>query len=330
MKEKMTRKLLILAMVLSAFVSANAQSVNVKTYTYTHRGEQPLCLDVYSVSEEVEPCLLYVFGGAFLTGSRAEKEVVEVYEYFARNGWKVVAIDYRLGLKPLIEEPDVKRSLFDFRAMLVDAIDVAVEDLLEATAYLVANSSVLGIDPEKIVTLGASAGAITVCQAEWALCNSHPMSAVLPANFDYAGVISMAGAICASGRKLEWAKEPCPMLLFHGNADRNVPYGKQSLLSVSLFGSEAIAESLDERGAPYWFYDANNMDHNFSWRPMYYLRPEIEMFAERMAFGGERLQIHQVVNDMSLEEKEHNFGLKDYIEANFAPGIPRGVDAAVY
>jgi hypothetical protein len=113
---------------------------------------------------------------------------VEVYEYFARNGWKVVAIDYRLGLKPLIEEPDVKRSLFDFRAMLVDAIDVATEDLLEATAYLVANSSVLGIDPEKIVTLGASAGAITVCQAEWALCNSHPMSAVLPANFDYAGL----------------------------------------------------------------------------------------------------------------------------------------------
>ena len=80
MKEKMTRKLLILAMVLSAFVSANAQSVNVKTYTYTHRGEQPLCLDVYSVNEEVEPCLLYVFGGAFLTGSRAEKEVVETVE----------------------------------------------------------------------------------------------------------------------------------------------------------------------------------------------------------------------------------------------------------
>lgn len=326
----MMRKFLLLMATLVAFLSVDAQSVDVQTYTFAHRGERPLYLDIYSTNDQVEPCLLYVFGGAFVTGSRAEEEVVEVYEYFARRGWKVVAIDYRLGLKPLIDEPEVKRSLLDFRAMLVDAIDVAVEDLIDATAYLVTNASVLGIDPARIVTLGSSAGAITVCQAEWALCNSQPIAAVLPADFDYAGVVSMAGAICASGRRLKWEREPCPMLLFHGNADRNVPYGRQSLFGVSLFGSEAIVESLEEVGSPYWFCDANNMDHNFSWRPMYFLRPEIESFAERMVFGGERLQVHQRVNDTSLKEVDHNFGLKEYIEANFAPGKPRGVDAVNY
>ena len=325
------RKILILLLAALTTLSATAQRVDKKTYVYTHRDEVPLYLDIYSSGNQAsEPCLLYIFGGAFLAGSRAEEEVVEVYEHFARKGWKVVAIDYRLGLLPLIEEPEVKRGLFEFRSMLIDAIDVATEDLLEATLFLVSNAEALGIDPEKIVTLGASAGAITACQAEWAICNNLEMASALPEEFNYAGVISQAGAICSSERQLEWAKSPCPMMLFHGDADSNVPLGKQSLLSVSLFGSEAIAASLQKAGASYWFYEAENMDHNFSWRPMYYHREEMEIFAERIAFGGQQLQIHLRVKDNELPEKKNKFGLMDYVEANFAPGKPHGVEAAEY
>ena len=327
----MMKRLTLLLVIICSVASLAAQNVTMQTFTFTHRGERAMYLDVYSSSkEEVQPCLVYVFGGAFLAGQRAEESVVEVYEYFAQRGWKVVAIDYRLGLLPLLEEPNAKRSLLEFRSMLIDAIGMATEDLLEATAFLVSNAESLGIDPTRIVTLGASAGAITALQAEWAICNRQPVAAMLPSDFNYAGVISMAGAICAKGRELEWAKEPCPMMLFHGNADRNVPFGSQSLFGVRLFGSESIAESLHEIGVPYWFYEAENMDHNLSWRPMYFLRPEIERFAEKMVFGGERLQIHQRVNDKSLPEVEHDFGLRDYIEANFAPGKPHGVDAATY
>lgn len=326
----MKKNIILLLLLLVGFGSSRAQEVAKQTYTFTHRGEQPLYLDIYSTSEQVQPCLVYIFGGAFVTGVRDEEEVVEVYHYFARRGWKVVAIDYRLGLKPLIDNPEEKRSLLDFRAMLIDAIDMAAEDLIDATAYLVSNAESLAIDPARIVTLGSSAGAIAACQAEWAICQELPMAAVLPAEFNYAGVISMAGAICADSRKLEWRRTPCPMMLFHGNADRNVPYGKQSLFGVSLFGSESIASSLERCDVPYWFYDANNMDHNLSWRPMYFLRAEMELFVERVAFGGERLQIHQRVDDKALPEVDTDFGLKTYIESNFAPDKPRGVDAAVY
>lgn len=324
------KRLTLLLVVACAAMSLVAQNVSMQTFTFTHRGERPLYLDVYSTSNEVQPCLVYIFGGAFLAGQRAEESVIEVYEYFAQRGWKVVAIDYRLGLLPLLEEPEAKRSLLEFRSMLIDAIDIATEDLLEATAFLVTNAEMLGIDPGRIVTLGASAGAITALQAEWAICNNHPAAALLPSEFNYAGVVSMAGAICARGSKLEWKREPCAIMLFHGNADRNVPFDQQSLLGVRLFGAKSIAESLAKRGTPYWFYEANNMDHNFSWRPMYYLREEIESFAERMAFGGQRLQIHQVVDDKALPEVEHNFGLRDYIEANFAPNKPHGVEAVTY
>lgn len=322
---------LMLSLLMATTLSIVAQEVNVATYTYAHKADVPLCMDVYRVaSADEQPCLIYIFGGAFLAGSRAEEEVIEVYEYFARRGWTVVAIDYRLGLLPLLEEPEARRSLLDFRAMLLDAINMATEDLLDATAFVVTNAKQLNVNPRQIVTLGSSAGAIAACQAEWAICNSQPDAAVLPPSFNYAGVISMAGAICAPSRRLQWEREACPMMLFHGNADRNVPYDRQSLFGVSLFGSEAIAESLAERGWSYWFYDADNMDHNLSWRPMYFLRDEIERFAERMVFAGEKLQIHQTVSDLSLPECDHNFGLRDYINANFAPGKPHGVEAATY
>ena len=325
------KRLTLLLVVVCSAMSLVAQSVTMQTFTFAHRGEKALYLDVYSSNnKEVQPCLVYIFGGAFLAGQRAEESVVEVYEYFAQRGWKVVAIDYRLGLLPLLEEPNKKRSLLEFRSMLIDALVLATEVMWEAPPVWVSNAERLGIDPSRIVTLGASAGAITALQAEWAICNQQPAATLLPPDFNYAGVVAMAGAICAKGRELEWQREPCPVMLFHGNADRNVPFGTQSLFGVRLFGSESIAESLHKRGTPYWFYEAENMDHNLSWRPMYFLRPEMERFAETMVFGGQRLQIHQKVNDMTLPEVEHDFGLRDYIEANFAPGKPHGVEAATY
>lgn len=314
----MKRLLVLLAAILFGAAALSAQNVECKTYTYANRGDVALQLDLYATSTEVQPCIIYVFGGAFLAGSRDQKGVIEVYEYFARRGWKVVAIDYRLGLRPLVEQPTVKRNVLDIRSMLIDAVGVATEDLLEATAYLVANAEQLGIDSKKIVTLGSSAGAITALQAEWELCNGGENATLLPSDFNYAGVISMAGAILAPGRKLKWERTPCPIMLFHGNADKNVPYGRQTLFGVSLFGSECVAKSLTKSDIPHWFYDAKNVGHRLSWRPMYEQRIEMEQFLERLVLGGEKTMIHHFVDDCTLPDVGGNFGLKTYIQANFA------------
>ncbi|MBR2423750.1 MAG: alpha/beta hydrolase [Tidjanibacter sp.] len=314
----MRRLPLLLFALLTLCASVCGQKVERKTYTFTHRGDTPLQLDLYSTSpEQVQPCLVYVFGGAFIAGSRYSDGLLDVYEYFARRGWKVVAIDYRLGLRPLIEKPTVKRSVFDFRSMLMQAVDMAAEDLLEATAYLVSNASQLAINPEKIVTMGSSAGGIAVCQAEWAICSGDVAAAVLPADFNYAGVISMAGAIMERGRRLRWERTPCPMLLCHGNADRNVPYGRQSLFGVSLFGSEAISKSLEKAGISHWFYDVCKRGHSLSWRPMYEQRDLIESFLTREALGCEGKSVHLRVDDPALPNVRTNFGLLTYIKSNF-------------
>lgn len=318
----MKRFFVAVALLLSALVAV-AQDVERTTHTFAQRGEQTLYLDLYASSQAdtLQPCLVYVFGGAFLMGSRAEPTVIEVYEYFARRGWKVAAIDYRLGLKPLVDNPEEGWGVLDIRRMLINSVDMATEDVLEATAYMVANAEKLGIDASKIVTLGSSAGAIAVSQAEYAICNDHNKASVLPEGWNYAGVISMAGAIMERGR-LRWKQKPCPMMLFHGDADSNVPYDKVSLLGPSLHGSERIYRSLEKMASPCWFYDAPNMDHGYSWRPMFELREEMERFTERMVFGGEPLVVRQVVEDLSLPKCKTNFWLLDYMRSNFAPKTP--------
>lgn len=324
----MKRLVLVLAAALVALCGSAAE-IEKKTYTFTTHAGQDMMLDYYSASEQEQPCLIFVFGGAFLTGSRHEPEQVPVFEAFVEQGWKVVAIDYRLGLKPLVDEPDVERNMFDIRRMLIDAVEVATEDLLAATGYVVRNAKSLAINPEQIVVLGSSAGAITACQAEYAICNDWEVARrLVPADFNYAGVISMAGAIMDSGRKLTWGRKPCPIMMFHGNSDTNVPYEKISLLGTRMFGSKEIAASLDRVGSPYWFYAANNVGHSLSWKPMYTMREKMQEFADRVAFGGERLQLFEWVDDLGLEEFEHDFGLTDFIKANFARDVEHTAESA--
>ena len=74
-----------------------------------------------------------------------------------------------------------------------NAVNIAVEDLFSATLFVLENAEQWQIDTEKIITSGSSAGAISVLQAENAICNRTSSAAVLPQGFNYAGVISYAG-----------------------------------------------------------------------------------------------------------------------------------------
>lgn len=51
------------------------------------------------------------------------------------------------------------------------------------------------------------------------------------------------------------------MLLFHGDADRNVPYDAVLYDGNGFFGSKHIADMLTERRIPHWFYSVANTNH---------------------------------------------------------------------
>lgn len=268
----------LIASALTAFVpcSSPAQdSVSPSgTYLYAQKDGQDLYMDVYEPSEGSEtsidgrekPTVLFMFGGGFISGRR---DAVYYNEWFRRlneNGYRVVSIDYRLGLKGFKR----KGLGLNFLKALKGALDMAVEDLFSATAFIADNAGSLGVDPGCIVVSGSSAGAMTAMQAEWEICNGGSLTAILPEGFNYAGVMSFAGAVFSTSGSIRYPNEPCPVMMAHGTDDKMVPYRKLGFLRYRFCGTDALTSIFRKGGFNYRTYRypghyheiANNMLHN--------------------------------------------------------------------
>ena len=157
----------------------------------------------------------------------------------------MVSIDYRLKLKGLKLKPIRDRAVF------MEAVDAAVEDLISATAFIIENAEELNIDPDNIVTMGSSAGAMTVLSADYELCNRTEMVSSLPAGFRFKGVIPFAGALFRDDGRPSYKENPAPTLFLHGKDDKVVPYKGFSLFRYSLWGSDKLAGLFAKKGYPY-------------------------------------------------------------------------------
>lgn len=305
----------IIAMLIAA--SAMASDLNKKSYLFAVKGTDSLYLDHYvsPVSGE-RPCMMFVFGGGFVRGTRDHEGYLPYFKFLNDNGLDVVSIDYRLGLKPLTtmkEMPSVRETI----GLLNNAVNIAVEDLFSATLFVLENAERWQINPKQIVTSGSSAGAITVLQAENAICNRTPSAAVLPQGFNYAGVISYAGAIFSVNGKPEWKSKPAPIMVFHGSSDKQVPYDKATMLGVGFFGSKYLAKEFNEKGWPHWFYDIEYQTHDISYLPMYQNQNEILTFLNDFVLKKRPLTITTSVRDGNEPKRETKFKVMDYIDANY-------------
>lgn len=314
----MKKMLLVFTLLLAA--AASAQEVQKSTFVYAVKGADSLRIDRYRLSDEKldpSPCLVFVFGGGFVWGTRDDASYLPFFEYMARRGFTVASIDYRRGLEKSYKSGTLNERTFarEFPA----AIATAVEDLYDATCYLLDHAEAWNIDPERIVSCGTSAGAITVLHSEYGLCRGNELSRRLPAGFNYAGVISFAGAIFAPGDELVWgtARKPAPMLLFHGDADRNVPYGAVRALGAGFFGSEYIAAQMTQLRVPHVFYSVADAGHEIAVAPMNENRFEIDAFLEKLVFQRLPIIIDTEVTPLNRTDVPKEFKLEDYIEANF-------------
>lgn len=252
------KKTLLLSILLFASCLLNAQEAFAPsaTYKFASKDGADLYLDVYNpapgsqtvLNGKEKPTIMFVFGGGFIMGSRNNASQVKVFKTLAENGFRVIANDYRLGLK------GAKNVGIGSAKLVHKAIDMAVEDLFSATAFVVENAEKLGVDPANIVVSGSSAGAITSLQAEYYICNSDPLAQLLPEGFNYAGVVSYSGAIFSNQGKIRFAKEPSPILLFHGIDDRIVNYNQIWFFNLRFAGSNIIAKSLKQEDRNYSIY----------------------------------------------------------------------------
>lgn len=182
-----------------------------------------LALDVHEPAGDAlaaRPLLVWIHGGSFAIGSRDGALEQLVATDWARRGYVVASISYRLC--------DV---------LSIEVVDDAYEDAAAAVAWLRANAATYRIDTERVVVGGASAGAITALQVGYTPdASADEGGADDPSHAD--AVLSMAGAWTPT---LPEAGEP-PVLMAHGTEDPLIPFA-----SAEGFCTAAVAAGVDCR-----------------------------------------------------------------------------------
>ena len=285
---------------LAAVLSASAQ----ETYKFADRDTCSLYLDIYrpagdavrTIDGHEKPVVMFVFGGGFIIGSRNEKNTVPWYEMLASDGYPVVAIDYRLGMKGY----EVGKGL----ANLAKASDrfclsqqIGVEDVFSAVSFLAQNKDKLGLDTDNIVLAGSSAGAIISLASVYAVANGAVEG--LPEGFQFKGVMSFAGAIISNSGAPKFKSAPCPMLLLHGTADGAVAYNHFSAFGRGIWGSDYIAAQMQKKGWPCCIWRFEGRGHDVA-AYMKFVLPVEKEFLEKCCTLGVPMNIDATVDDPSL------------------------------
>ena len=152
----------------------------------------------------------------------------------------------------------------------IEAFDTASEDLSLAVKYIIDNDSLFNINPEKIIISGTSAGGEAALNLAYVYNDN-----ILPEDFKFAGIISMAGAVTT----LEHIdkNKAIPTQLFHGTNDNLVPYhiaahhycSPEADGYLILYGSRAIADRLKGLGKSYYMFSIHGGTHSWSGIPMH-------------------------------------------------------------
>lgn len=283
--------------------------INMETYTYATKDGENLDLDIYLPnydSEAERATIIYVHGGGFQAGKRNGEDIQKFCKQLAGYGYVVTSISYRLTRKD-------KPGGFGCECPAVDKLNTfqaAVEDLQDATFFLIENREQFGINPQKIILAGSSAGAETVLNTAYQppYCyglDSGPVS--------FAGVISMAGAI--PDTTVIYDESAIPSMFFHGTDDNLVPYAtaphhycdKDSPGYLVLNGSYTIAQKLEKLDVPYWLHTNCGAAHEMANKPMTEYFDEIIEFCYKFVINEEKESIQTVINGTQKKSEYEQF-----------------------
>lgn len=228
--------------------------------TYCSPDGRAQMLDIYYPSSAGPwPVLLYVHGGSWREGDKAEGE-----------GWR--------GLN----EQGILVASMNYRMAAEGKFPVMIEDVQCAVRYLRAHSADYNIDPDRIAAMGASAGGHLVAllgtadetavwdQSEYAEQSSRVQAVITLAGlFDFtvrlpsgtnSAVYYAFGGLAGDGSPEMAAASPVtyisaddpPFLILHGDADGVVPVAQ----------SEILHERLTAVGVPSTLVIVQNGDHS--------------------------------------------------------------------
>jgi predicted esterase len=125
-------------------------------------------------------------------------------------------------------------------------------------------------------------------------------STMLPREFNYAGVMSFAGAIYSRQGAVRYHKEPAPHILFHGTADRIVTYKQIRFLNQAFQGTNVLARIFKGNGYNCSVYRYKGNAHEIA-AAMYQTFPEQLAWLEHDIIGKEKRTVDATVSDPSIE-----------------------------
>lgn len=302
----MNKRILPLILVLVAFTTAAAAQENYPptgTYQFATKDGQDLFMDDYLPSEgseteidgKAKPAIVFMFGGGFITGTRNDNYYKPWFKRLNDAGYRVVSIDYRLGMKGVKTKGGVS-SVKAFR----NSAQMAAEDLFSATAYILKNKETLGIDPSNLVLSGSSAGAIAVLEADW-LLNNGRAGEFLPEGFRFAGVMPFAGAIISVEGTPSYQTPPAPTAFFHGTGDKIVNYKQVHVLKWGLFGADKLVKIFKRNGYTYNIYRYDGHSHEIASTFISTL-PEQIRFLETNVVKGLARNVDSMIDDPQIQK----------------------------
>lgn len=214
--------------------------------------EEVLLLDLYvpkGDSLTSRPLIIFAHGGGFKGGDKAEGYLPTYMNSFAKLGYVVASVNYRIG----IESPQSEKHSLEagWRAM---------QDLRAAVRFAHAQASKIGVDESRIFLNGSSAGGATslnvlfmdegevsslIDQKKWG--DIRGSSGSLGYSENIAGLVSLWGAV----DDIDVVdKTPLPVGLIHSKNDPTVPYNyAKGLSGLYTYGSLPIYEKLIGSGS---------------------------------------------------------------------------------